>query len=386
VDTQTLSFSGSRTDSIVFDNPALCAGLVSCTVNSTFEGTRGVWTATSTAGAPDARREHTAVWTGSEMIVWGGNDGNAIAKNTGARFDPVTNTWTPMTTVGAPSGRWMHTVVWTGTEMIIWGGFSGAFSFQAINDGAKYNPQTDTWMPITDVGAPSARFNHTAVWTGTEMIIWGGFSCTACGPGKYLLTGARFNPATDTWTPVSASNVPSARGNHSAVWTDSKMIVWGGEDDLGFIDTGGIYDPVSDSWAATSLSDAPPPTRCHAAEWTGSVMIVFGGQTSMGRGCGTFSINTGALYDPVSDSWFTSSAAPLTFNSSTAPAVWSGTELFTWGRSDGARYNPVTDSWSGMSTFGAPSMRTRHSLVWTGSNMVVWGGGGTLNTGRIYDP
>jgi hypothetical protein len=31
------------------------------------------WTATSTANAPDARSGHTAVWTGSEMIVWGGN-------------------------------------------------------------------------------------------------------------------------------------------------------------------------------------------------------------------------------------------------------------------------------------------------------------------------
>src|SRR5437870_3030856 len=30
------------------------------------------WTATSTTNAPTARSGHTAVWTGSEMIVWGG--------------------------------------------------------------------------------------------------------------------------------------------------------------------------------------------------------------------------------------------------------------------------------------------------------------------------
>ena len=34
--------------------------------------TNNTWTATSTAGAPAARERHTAVWTGSEMIVWGG--------------------------------------------------------------------------------------------------------------------------------------------------------------------------------------------------------------------------------------------------------------------------------------------------------------------------
>ena len=33
------------------------------------------WTATSTTSAPDGRYDHTAVWTGSEMIVWGGHNG-----------------------------------------------------------------------------------------------------------------------------------------------------------------------------------------------------------------------------------------------------------------------------------------------------------------------
>ena len=32
------------------------------------------WTPTNLTGAPDARVSHTAVWTGSEMIVWGGDD------------------------------------------------------------------------------------------------------------------------------------------------------------------------------------------------------------------------------------------------------------------------------------------------------------------------
>src|SRR6266481_7535256 len=36
------------------------------------------WTATSTTSAPAARDNHTAVWTGSEMIVWGGTDGSGF--------------------------------------------------------------------------------------------------------------------------------------------------------------------------------------------------------------------------------------------------------------------------------------------------------------------
>ena len=32
----------------------------------------------------------------------------------------------------------------------------------------------DTWTATSTVNAPSPRFDHTAVWTGSEMIIWGG--------------------------------------------------------------------------------------------------------------------------------------------------------------------------------------------------------------------
>src|SRR6476646_1800396 len=70
---------------------------------------------------PKGRWTHTAVWTGTEMIIWGGNDGSYL--NTGGRFNPALNTWTPVPTATAPVGRYYHTAVWSGTEMIVWGGF-----------------------------------------------------------------------------------------------------------------------------------------------------------------------------------------------------------------------------------------------------------------------
>ena len=35
-------------------------------------------------------------------------------------------------------------------------------------------PCTDQWGATSTTNAPSARFSHTAVWTGSEMIVWGG--------------------------------------------------------------------------------------------------------------------------------------------------------------------------------------------------------------------
>src|SRR5205823_11624069 len=43
------------------------------TISDTATGcTPDTWTATSTTNAPTARDLHTAVWTGTAMIVWGG--------------------------------------------------------------------------------------------------------------------------------------------------------------------------------------------------------------------------------------------------------------------------------------------------------------------------
>jgi len=58
------------------------------------------------------------------------------------------------------------------------------------------------------------------------MIVWGGFDFNT----RYLDTGGSNNPATDSWTATSTNKAPGARGLHTAVRSGSEMIVWGGED------------------------------------------------------------------------------------------------------------------------------------------------------------
>ena len=128
------------------------------------------WTATNTSNAPSARSGHAAVWTGSEMIVWGGNAGSYF--NTGAKYNPSTNNWIPISTTNAPAARSGPTAVWTGSEMIVWGGDDG----QSVNTGGRYNPATDTWTATSTINAPLGRIFHTAVWTGKEMLVWGGWN------------------------------------------------------------------------------------------------------------------------------------------------------------------------------------------------------------------
>ncbi len=136
----------------------------------------------------------------------------------------TSDTWLP-TSQADPRPHSSHTAVWTGTEMIIWGGRANVQQVYE-HSGARYNPTTDTWVETsTAAGVPEAREGHTAVWTGTEMIVWGGFSET----GPTLNTGGRYSPASDTWVQTSTGTaVPTPRGGQTAVWTGTEMIVWGG--------------------------------------------------------------------------------------------------------------------------------------------------------------
>ena len=314
------------------------------------------------------RMYHTAVWTGTEMIVWGGFDGT-VSFNNGARFNPATNSWNPVTATGAPAARNSHTVVWTGTEMIIWGGATH-IPGTLLNSGGRYNPATNSWTAVATAGAPSPRRHHTAVWTGTEMIVWGG------SDGGAANTGGRYNPATNTWTPTN-SLAPAGRKHHTAVWTGSEMIVWGGANaGAAQFNNGGRYNPAGNYWTALTTTGAPAAREYHTAVWTGSELIIWGGLGSDYSG-----LNAGGRYNPAADNWTDMATTGAPPGSAGNAAVWTGSEMIVWGGSGGntvlntgGRYNPMANSWTILTASGAPSARSVPTGVWTGTEMIVWGG------------
>ncbi len=62
----------------------------------------------------------------------------------------------------------------------------------------------------------------------------------------------------DTWTATSTTNAPTGRLGHTAVWTGSEMIVWGGGTNIAFFNTGARYNPATDAWTATLISPMRP--------------------------------------------------------------------------------------------------------------------------------
>lgn len=185
------------------------------------------------------------VWSGSEMIVWGGVTAGGDT-NTGGRYEPLSDTWTATSTSDAPTGRHFSSAIWTGSEMIIWGGMSGNLDNGTWYDtGGRYNPLSDSWSATSVLGAPSPRIWHVDVWTGEEFIVWGGCSGQSSCPVE-VYTGGRYNPASDTWLATSIQSAPSERSNATAVWTGADMMVWSGlAGNVGTYTTSGGFYHVS---------------------------------------------------------------------------------------------------------------------------------------------
>ena len=129
----------------------------------------------------------TAVWDGREILVVGAG---AKAQSTFA-YSPRANHWRrlapmPAPRVGAPA-------VWSGKQLLVWGG-SNLRGTAQLPDGVAYNPRTDRWSTITR--APlRARYGPAVQWTGHELIVWGGGIPRKAGAPRFVRDGAAFIPA-----------------------------------------------------------------------------------------------------------------------------------------------------------------------------------------------
>jgi hypothetical protein len=274
----------------------------------------------------------TVVWTGRDLLLWGGGfmylapDGSEHA---GVAVD-LKGEVVPLPKAPIPN-RWWHSAVWTGREMVV---FGGGRDSHGRRDGAAFDPASWRWRRIAE--APVGGYANTLVWTGKEMITWGGIKDSAnrnAGyPTGFLAAGAAYDPATNEWRVLEESSL-DPRGWHSSTWTGDEMVVWGGVSeadtacpDCGYAEDAGAYDPAQGTWRR--IDSGPLSGRVeHSAVWTGDRMIVFGGGTPQGGG----------------------------------------------GRDDGATYDPSTDSWE-LLPHPPIKGRARHAAVWTRDAMIVWGG------------
>jgi hypothetical protein len=263
------------------------------------------------------------VWTGRELLVLVLDalvpEPDFLSERrtfTLFRYEPARDAWSEATHVPV-AGLYRPVLVWTGSRLIVWGERrarvpvvirSGETVERVVylpeNAGALWDPATDTWTPISIDGSPTQRIDFAAAWTGTRLVVWGGDLDVGGGGG--LQGGGVYDVDADAWEPLSPEGEPTGRKDPLSAWTGSELLVWGGQYIMpsgnGSIrDDGAAYNPATASWRA--LPPAPDAVGGEGATavWTGDRMIVFGGrplESLFPRWLSRAPSNEGASYVP----------------------------------------------------------------------------------------
>ncbi len=233
-----------------------------------------------------ARNGHSATAVGHKIIVWGGsNEFNVIGD--GASYDLGTRKWSTIKGQDFLPARKGHTAtVYEDRLLFIWGGQSGQ---GVLGDGAVYDPENAIWADlVADNTGPSPRVGHTALMIDGELFVWGGKgnNVTYSDGFKFLIdkSTTQFDKpgqvVKGTWMKLASLGAPSPRVDHSANWTGTEMLIFGGETSLGVTNTGYAYDILKDSWRSLTTKGGVTPRTKHTSEWTGSQLVIFGGLTN----------------------------------------------------------------------------------------------------------
>lgn len=234
------------------------------------------------------RSRAVSAWTGSELLVWGGEgktsdacmiqqDGSALCgeqvRGDGAAYDPDSDTWRPMADSPLPEdlgSQFRYRGAWTGSELVVWGGPAG--------EGAAYDPVADSWRRI----APAPILTRTSfglVWTGEEVVVVGGSAQVEepdpedPGRGRSIVPVevAAFSPSSGTWRLLP--DLPAGRVDPEVLVVDGRIVVLGGFVPQAEVDEPPVLSLDGGRW--TDLGD-PLVGEVAAAAWTGEHLVVSG--------------------------------------------------------------------------------------------------------------
>jgi hypothetical protein len=207
--------------------------------------------------------------------------------------------------------------VWTGTELVVWGGDPDGDS------GAAYDPAADRWRAIAPAPIP-ARCEASSAWTGREVLVWGRACRLSPGPSpgrsRYATAGAAYDPAADRWRVLPGAPITAGSPTMS-VWTGGEWVI------ANPIGPGAALEPTSGRWR--TLPELPRPYAFIVGQWTGREVVVLGIEV-LEKGPSTVGASYrhwAAALEPAGDRWRALPPPPLEL---AATAVWDGRRLIAW--------------------------------------------------------
>ena len=338
-----------------------------------------------------------AVWTGQEMIVLGGAPSlspQAEALSQVASFDPAAWKWRELGSL--PYAAHGISAVWTGSEVVVWGGVSDRTDPTSVTSrGAVLDPVINEWRDLP--AAPiTGRWSHLSVWTGREVLMWGGLQSDPDGETlRWVSDGAAYDPVAGVWREIPKAPLPDRLESVVGAWTGMEFVVWAGRAEVTpgtFGSVGAAYDPVLGSWSP--IADAPLEPGLYAGTWAGGGLVVVGGVAEDRAAA------RAAIFDPAVGEWRQLPSPPggVRYGPTVTAA---GDRLFVYGGDRNERLgtvdvHAVLDLSAGKWERLVPvplDHRVGHVAVWTGAELLVFGGaehGGDdaapIATGVAYRP
>ncbi|MGH2641598.1 MAG: Kelch repeat-containing protein [Actinomycetota bacterium] len=238
-----------------------------------------------------------------------------------------------------PEVRSGAVTAWTGSQLLVWGGYEyvGGGDEDPDAGGFAFDAASRRWSALPD-SPLRGRSVPAFAWTGSELLIWGGWD-GGFRDAPYFADGAAFDPAEGTWRMLPPAPI-AARTSFSA-WTGSELIVWGSTDRFSRMRDGAAYDPQTDTWR--TISEAPVDITDGSAVWSGEEMIVFGAALD-GNNHADTPTAIAAAYDPAADTW--RELPPSDLSPQAMTAEWLDGELIAWDYENRtAAYDPSTNTW-----------------------------------------
>lgn len=312
----------------------------------------GPWPLDTDPGINGIGREGVStVWTGRELILWGGSTDGRGWHDDGAALNPETHVWrklppSPLT------GRVTETAVWTGSEMIIWGGANAS-------DGAAYDPASNEWRSLAEAPIYGA-IGYTAVWTGNEMVVIAG------AEGTSRNKAAAYDPAADSWRRLPDAPVGLNFGD--ALWTGQEVLLVGGQrfDSGGFSNLRGevivaSFDPASSRWRTIPRSGISAQSATGA--WIDGELLVI---TYTPRSDGSRS------WVRSRDAWEDRPSFPAEGCESVPVLVPAGGRVFGGLCGIVATYDPTARTWTSVPLPASrPDGLGLGQAFWTGTSLII---------------
>ena len=330
-----------------------------------FQGLTGAWIATGSMGTP--RSEHSAVrlLDGRVLVVGGGEgDQNDLAAEL---YDPNTGTWSPTGSMIKPHARGFRATLLRDGKVLVGEDVEPGTdpSASGILGAEVYDPATGTWTMTGKMVTVAREGIPVLLRDGKVLVVH---------PGSAEL----YDPDTGTWTATGKMNTPGLGAGAAVLLPDGKVLVPGGNTDLGMLDTAELYDPETGSWTVIASMNAPRDEVTATLLDDGTVLVA--GPASSD----TFPPTSAELYDPASGTWtVTGDMARPEGSYGSATLLLDGTVLVTGQGSGSELYIPATRSWIPFWTMLEPRYTAPVTLLLDGRVLVA---GGEAGSAQVFDP